>query len=69
MSSQRQMRQSIRSHWRQRDYFGFPSAAVGDLHDLHHTQLLVVHHVAVQHVFPREIEESRAEGDAASMSR
>ena len=36
-----------------------------DFHDLHHTELLVVHHVAVEHVFAGEVEEARAEGDAA----
>ena len=36
-----------------------------DLNDLHHAEVLVVHHVAVEHVFAGEIEETRSECDAA----
>jgi hypothetical protein len=36
-----------------------------DLHHLHHAQLLIVHHVATDHEAAREIEKSRAEGQAA----
>jgi hypothetical protein len=36
-----------------------------DFDHLHHAQILMVHHVAVEHEFAGEIEEARSEGDAA----
>ena len=42
-------------------------AVTGNLDDLHHAELLVVRHVAIQHVLPREIEKPRTECHVAAM--
>src|SRR5436309_6589675 len=39
-----------------------------DLHRLHHAHLLMVHHVAVEHVDAGEIEEARPEHDLAALA-
>src|SRR3954454_32628 len=39
-----------------------------DLHGLHHAHLLVVHHVAVEHVDAGEIDEARAEHDLPALA-
>ena len=42
---------------------------LGELNQLHHAELFVVHHVAVQHRLAGEIEETRAEGEAPGEAR
>src|SRR3954452_4169013 len=44
------------------------SLGLVDLHGLHHAHLLMVHHVAVEHVDAGEIDEARAEHDLAALA-